>query len=109
MAVLPGWLLSLAFCIHKLHIRADLVWYFFEYLVSEVASGLRRVVLHKLHNLSPTSITHIVSENPIVTIELFHGRKVGFSYAHYNDRARKEGQFDYELLGTGHVMDGTIG
>ena len=85
MTMLPGWLLALSCCLYILHISADLVWYFFKYLVGEVTTGGRCVVLHELHNLSLASLPHIVSENPIVAIELFHGREVGFAYAHYDD------------------------
>ena len=85
MVMLPGWLLVPACCVYILHIGADLVWDFFENLIGEVSTGRRCVVLHELHDLSHASLSHIVSENSIVTIELFHGGEVGFTYAHNYD------------------------
>ena len=68
-----------------LHAADDLIWYFAEHLLCQVASFNAFFEFDKLNDIAFCDSARLCSEQPFISIELLHHSKVSFAYADNND------------------------
>ena len=90
--------------INLLHMRYELIRYFFEDLLCKIAALNSLVILNKLYYITQWSIAKVISQDTIIAVELNHRIEVCISHSDYYYWYSILRKLDYKRAGHSHIV-----